>query len=85
MGTPGQNPTHMHIQFIEQQISFVFEVTGEYYRVSFERQERDGEWTVRLITINQNQTSYRKILAAIVMPDTQLAEEIVKTYLTSSK
>lgn len=73
----------MTIEFVEQQIYFVFNVDESYYRVSFERQEPNSNWSVRLIDVNKNETAYSKTLDAVVIPDLQLAEEIVKTYVTT--
>lgn len=71
----------MNIHFVQQQIYFVFAVTEEYYRVSFERQENETDWSVRLMDVSRNQTVYSQHLDAVVTPDIPLAEEIVKTYL----
>jgi uncharacterized protein YaiI (UPF0178 family) len=70
----------MNIEFVEQHAYFVFTVNGQYYRVSFERNEKESDWAVRLIDVSRNETAYSKTLDAVVTPDIQLAEEIVKMY-----
>ncbi|MDM8558094.1 hypothetical protein [Candidatus Parabeggiatoa sp. HSG14] len=72
----------MNIEFVEQKAYFVFKVNGEYYRVSFECNEEESDWSVRLIDVSRNETVYSKVLDKIVTPDIQLAEEVVKTYTT---
>lgn len=71
----------MDIKLVEQQIYFVFEWNEKYYRVSFERTQKDADWAVRLIDVSRNESVYSRVLEAIVVPDLQLAEEITKTYL----
>ena len=73
----------MNIEFVEQNSFFVFNVNGEYYRVSFECNEKNSDWAVRLIDVSRNETVYSKVLEAIVKPDIQLAEDIVKMYVSS--
>lgn len=72
----------MNINFEEQQIYIIFNVNGEYYRVSFERNEKDSDWAVRLIDVSRNETVYSKTLNAAVSPDIQLGEDIVRMYLS---
>ncbi|HDN26971.1 MAG TPA: hypothetical protein ENG03_07740 [Thioploca sp.] len=72
----------MNIEFVEQQAYLVFRVDGEYYRVSYERNEKDSNWAMRLIDVSRNETVYSKTLDAIVAPDIELSEEIVKTYIS---
>ncbi len=72
----------MNINFEEQQIYIIFNVNGEYYRVSFERNEKDSDWAVRLIDVSRNETVYSKTLNAVVSPDIQLGEDIVRMYLS---
>ena len=71
----------MDIKLVEQQIYFVFEWHEKYYRVSFERTQKDADWAVRLIDVSRNESVYSRVLEAIVVPDLQLAEEITKMYL----
>ncbi len=71
----------MKIEFVEQHAYFIFTVNGEYHRVSFERNEKEADWMVRLIDVTRNETVYSKTLEAIVTPDIQLAEDIVKAYV----
>ena len=71
----------MNIEFVEQKIEMVFNVNEKYYRVSYERQEPESNWAVRLIDVSHNETLYSRTLEAIVTPDVQLAEDIVKTYI----
>ena len=71
----------MNINFVQQSAYFVFEVNEEYYRVSFEREKKEENWVVRLVKVNRNQTVYSKQLDAVVVPDIQLAEDMVKTYV----
>jgi hypothetical protein len=69
----------MDIKLVEQQCYFVFEWNEKYYRVSFERTQ-DADWAVRLIDVSRNESVYSRVLEAIVVPDLQLAEKIIKTY-----
>lgn len=75
----------MNIHFVQQTVYFVFSVNEEYYRVSFEREQTDADWSVRLLEVSRNQTVYSQPLDAVVTPDISLAEEIVKTYIQRSK
>lgn len=75
----------MNIHFVQQTVYFVFSVNEEYYRVSFEREETDANWSVRLLEVSRNQTVYSQPLGAVVTPDISLAEEIVKTYIQRSE
>lgn len=75
----------MNIEFVEQNSYFVFNVNGEYYRVSFECQSKNSNWAVRLIDVSRNETVYSKELEAVVTPDIQLAEEIIKMYVSSHR
>jgi uncharacterized protein YaiI (UPF0178 family) len=75
----------MDIHFVQQIVYFVFSVNGEYYRVSFEREEKETDWSVRLLEVNRNQTIYSQPLDAVVTPDVPLAAEIVRTYMQRSK
>jgi hypothetical protein len=75
----------MNVEFVEQKIDVVFNVNNKYYRVSSERQKPDSDWAVRLMDVSQNQTVYSKTLDAIVTPDVQLAEDIVKMYISTYK
>jgi hypothetical protein len=75
----------MNVEFVEQKIDVVFNVNGKYYRVSSERQKPDSDWAVRLMDVSQNETVYSKTLDAIVTPDVQLAEDIVKMYISTYK
>jgi len=70
----------MNIKLIEQNINFSFDVNGAYYRVLFER--NDSDWTARLLDVSRNETVYSKILNALVTPDIELAEEMVKLYIS---
>jgi len=72
----------MNINFIEQNLNFIFEVNGAYYRVLFERNDKDSDWAARLLDVSRNETVYNKILNALVTPDIQLAEEMVKLYIS---
>jgi len=72
----------MSIEFEEQLSYFIFKVNGQYYRVSFERNDKDSDWAVRLIDVSRNETVYSKTLNAVVSPDIQLAEDIVRMYLS---
>jgi hypothetical protein len=75
----------MNIHFVQQLVYFVFTVNEEYYRVSFERDQQETDWSVRLLEVGQNQIVYSQPLNAVVTPDISLAEEIVKTYMQRSK
>jgi len=70
----------MSIKLIEQNINFIFDVNGAYYRVLFER--NDSDWAARLLDVSRNETVYSKILNALVTPDIELAEEMVKLYIS---
>ncbi|MEK8015926.1 MAG: hypothetical protein VSS75_003595 [Candidatus Parabeggiatoa sp.] len=70
----------MNIKLIEQNINFSFDVNGAYYRVLFER--NDSDWAARLLDVSRNETVYSKILNALVTPDIELAEEMVKLYIS---
>jgi len=71
----------MDIRFVTQQMLFVFTLNGQYYRVSFERTQKEGHWLVHLIDVSRNETVYSKTLDAVVSPDIQLAEDIITTYM----
>ena len=72
----------MNIEFVEQKIDVIFSINEKYYRVSYERQELESDWVVRLIDVSLNETVYHQTLGAIVTPDVQLATDIVKTYIS---
>jgi hypothetical protein len=71
----------INIELVEQHIYFIFEVNGKYYRVSFEHKEVESDWAVRLIDVEQNKTVYSQMLSTVVIPDVQLAQDMVKTYI----
>ena len=72
----------INIEFAEQQIYFIFDVNGKYYRVSFEYKKNDSNWAVRLIDVKRNETVYSQTLNVVVTPDIELAQNIVKTYIS---
>lgn len=69
-----------NIKFIEHHIRFVFTVDDQYYRITFERDEKDIPWRVQLFDVSHNETVYSKMLDAVVTPDIDLAEDIMRTY-----
>jgi hypothetical protein len=71
----------MNIQFIEQNLNFVFKVNEAYYRVLFERNTANSDWAARLLDVSRNETVYSKTLNAVVTPDTELAKEMIKVYI----
>ncbi len=72
----------MEIKFVEQHLVFVFEVLGQAFKVSFERHRPQGQWDARLLVVEQNQVAYSSQLDSSVVPDMELAEEMVRTYVS---
>lgn len=72
----------MEIKFVEQYLMFVFDVVGQTFKVSFQRNRPKNQWDTRLLLVEQNQVVYSAQLSADMLPDMELAEEMVRTYIS---
>lgn len=72
----------MQIELLEQSLHFLFEVNQQYYRVDFELKTGDNKWSVRIVDLGLNETVYRTLMDTVIIPDLQLAKDMIKTFTT---
>ncbi|OQW94072.1 MAG: hypothetical protein BWK79_07810 [Beggiatoa sp. IS2] len=72
----------MQIQLLEQYLHFVFSANQQYYRVIFELKAGNNKWSVQIIDLGSNQTVYSTTMDTVIVPDLQLAKEMIKTFAT---
>ena len=72
----------MQINFLEQKITFVFEVNQTYYRIIFEKKSAVGPWDMRLMETAGKKAVYQSRLEGNIAPDVDFARQIIQTYIS---